>query len=281
MYVTFGFRQIEAERYGPVHLQPFTGLDGEALFVQVEQFAQIHNHLGLRAIETGVNRRMEFLANTAASLSVGSPCNWIRQSENASIHGCLHINSRIERKGARSIGVESDGFRRTIPGVSQEALSVLSSLRKNSDSSGFWEGHEFTACGKTPIKAGFGKGTSLLVPLSRWKCVCASAPEVCSLRPQPARVSAGYPRSRAFRALGSHARVNLGNLLEGRANSSAQLRSFPRKHPELTLPFDAISCEVLVIDRKNDGKRFALRQIHECGVGKIHGAVPIARHQPM
>jgi hypothetical protein len=87
MYVTFGFRQIEAKRYGPVHLQPFTGLDGEALFVQVEQFAQIHNHPGLRPIETGVNRRMEFLTNNAPSLSVGSPCNWIRQSENALIHG--------------------------------------------------------------------------------------------------------------------------------------------------------------------------------------------------
>src|ERR1019366_6141927 len=40
----------------------------------------------------------------------------------------------------------------------------LYNLRKNSDQS--W----------------FGKGTSLLVPLSRWKCVCASAPEVCFLR---------------------------------------------------------------------------------------------------
>ncbi len=120
MYVTFGFGQIEAKRYRPVHLQPFTGLDGEALFVQIEQFAQIHNHAGLRPIETGVNRRMEFLTNTAAALSVGSPCNWIRQSENASIHSCLHINSGIERKGARSIGVESNGFGRIIPGVCQE-----------------------------------------------------------------------------------------------------------------------------------------------------------------
>src|ERR1035441_8162161 len=77
--------------------------------------------------------------------------------------------------------------------------------------------------------------------------------------PQPARVSAGYPRSRAFRALGSHARVNLGILLEGRANSSAQLRSFPRHHPELPFPFNPIGREVLVIDCKNDGKRFALR----------------------
>src|ERR1039457_7119931 len=75
------------------------------------------------------------------------------------------------------------------------------------------EGEDFTACGKTTIKAGFGKGTSftravkslemclrlsargellvpsktffatcLLVPLSRWTCVCASAPDVCFLR---------------------------------------------------------------------------------------------------
>jgi hypothetical protein len=78
MNVTFGFRQIEAKRYGPVHFQAFTGLDGEALFVQIEQFAQVHNHASLRAIETGVNRTVEFLTNTTAPLSVGSPSNWIR-----------------------------------------------------------------------------------------------------------------------------------------------------------------------------------------------------------
>ena len=47
---------------------------------------------------------------------------------------------------------------------------------------GFVSGYRFTGCGKIPIKAALGKGTSLLVPLSRCKCVCASAPKVCFLR---------------------------------------------------------------------------------------------------
>jgi hypothetical protein len=122
MNVTLGFRQIEAKRYGPVHLQPFTGLDGEALFVQVEQFAQIHNHPGLRPIETGVNRCIEFLTNTAPSLSAGRRCTWIRQSKNALIHGFLHINSRIERKGARSIGEESNGLSKCSGNYSPQSL---------------------------------------------------------------------------------------------------------------------------------------------------------------
>ena len=88
MNEAFGFWQIEAKSHGTVDFQAFTGLDGEAIFMQVEQFAQIHDHTGLRAIETGVNRRVEFLTNAAAPLSVGSPCDWIRQSANALIHSC-------------------------------------------------------------------------------------------------------------------------------------------------------------------------------------------------
>jgi hypothetical protein len=75
----------------------------------------------------------------------------------------------------------------------------------------------FKGCGKIPVKAGFGKGTSLqlaeklrskpvlgrtslLVPLSRWKCVCASAPEVCFLR-----------RDEFFRSLFRHAAGSLAS----------------------------------------------------------------------
>jgi hypothetical protein len=90
MNETFGFWQVEAKGYGSVDFQTFAGLDGEAIFVQVEQFTQVHDHTGLRAIETGVNRSVEFLTNTATPLSDGSPCNWIRQSENAPIHSYLH-----------------------------------------------------------------------------------------------------------------------------------------------------------------------------------------------
>src|ERR1700687_6314017 len=66
MNETFGFWQVEAKGYGSVDFQTFTGLDGEAIFVEVEQFTQVHDHAGLRAIETGVNRSVEFLTNTAA-----------------------------------------------------------------------------------------------------------------------------------------------------------------------------------------------------------------------
>jgi hypothetical protein len=86
MNKTFGFWQIETKVYSSVDFQTFTGLDGEAIFVQVEQFTQVHDHSGLRSIEAGVNRSVEFLTNTAAPLSVGSRRNWIRQSMNAPIH---------------------------------------------------------------------------------------------------------------------------------------------------------------------------------------------------
>jgi len=52
-----------------------------------------------------------------------------------------------------------------------------------------------------------------------------------------------------------------------------RLRPFARENSELTFPLDPIRCEVRVIDRENDGKRFAFRQIHECGVGEIHVSI--------
>jgi hypothetical protein len=76
--VALGFGQIEAEGYGPVRLQAFTGSNREAFLIQVEQFAKVHNHAGLRGIETGVNRGVEFLTNPTSALSVESPGNWIR-----------------------------------------------------------------------------------------------------------------------------------------------------------------------------------------------------------
>lgn len=68
-----------------------------------------------------------------------------------------------------------------------------------------------------------------------------------------------------------------------RLATRAWLRSFARHHPKLPLPFNPIGCEVRVIDRENNRKRFALRQIHERGVGEIHSSIhapiPIAPHQ--
>jgi hypothetical protein len=78
MNETFGFREIKTKRDASIHFQAFAGLDGEAVFVQVEQFAQIHNHAGVQTIEAGIHRSVEFLTHTPTTLSVGSPCNWIR-----------------------------------------------------------------------------------------------------------------------------------------------------------------------------------------------------------
>jgi len=47
----------------------------------------------------------------------------------------------------------------------------------------FGERHGLTACGKTLIRAVSGKGTTSVVPLTRWHRVRALAPELCFLRP--------------------------------------------------------------------------------------------------
>jgi len=100
MDVAFRFRQIEAERDGPIHFQALAGLDGEPMFVEVEQFAQIHNHPSLRAVKAGVHRSVKFLANRETPLSLRKSGNWIRQSANAPIHLGL-ILTRERRQGAR------------------------------------------------------------------------------------------------------------------------------------------------------------------------------------
>jgi hypothetical protein len=99
------FRQIEAKCNRSVDFQAFPGLNGESILIQVEQFAQVDDHTGLRTIETGVNRSVKLLTSTTAPLTVGGPGNWIRQSRSAPIrvpiHDCHHINSGSAGKGAR------------------------------------------------------------------------------------------------------------------------------------------------------------------------------------
>ena len=57
------------------------------------------------------------------------------------------------------------------------------------------------------------------------------------------------------------------------------LRLLDRKYPELALAFNAVRCEVCMINGKNYGNKFTLRQIHQRAIGKIHGSIPITRHQ--
>ena len=71
MNEAFCFRKIEANRNRPVHFEAFAGLNGKAVFVQVEQFTEVDNQAALRRVEAGVNRSVEFLANTVAPLSAG------------------------------------------------------------------------------------------------------------------------------------------------------------------------------------------------------------------
>src|ERR1022692_1803724 len=86
-----GFREIEANGYRAIDFERFAGLDGETIFVQIEEFTQVHHQAGLRAIKTGVNRAVKLLTNTTAPFSVG--CNRIRHSSKTAIHGWHHINS--------------------------------------------------------------------------------------------------------------------------------------------------------------------------------------------
>jgi len=69
--------------------------------------------------------------------------------------------------------------------------------------------------------------------------------------------------------------------LEGNRTARERFRLWVtgREYPELTLPFNAVRCEVCMINGKNYGKKFTLRKVHQGAIGKIHGAIPIARHQ--
>ena len=105
MNVFFGFRQIEAEGNRAIRRETVVimhgvvahrvvvhggwngSLHGEAIFVQVEQFAQVEYGARTRRIEADIDRRMKALTNSAASLTVRKARARIRQSE-APIHGC-------------------------------------------------------------------------------------------------------------------------------------------------------------------------------------------------
>jgi hypothetical protein len=65
----------------------------------------------------------------------------------------------------------------------------------------------------------------------------------------------------------------------GPQKTGFRLRVIGREHPELALSFNAVRCKVCMINGKNYRKKFTLRQIHERAIGKIHGSIPIARHQ--
>jgi hypothetical protein len=54
-----------------------------------------------------------------------------------------------------------------------------------------------------------------------------------------------------------------------------------REYPELALSFNAVGRKICVINGKNYRKKFTPRQIHERAIGKIHGSIPITRHQTM
>jgi hypothetical protein len=64
-------------------------------------------------------------------------------------------------------------------------------------------------------------------------------------------------------------------------NKQQLLRVVGREHPELALSCNAVRCKICVINGKYCRKKFTPRQIHERAIGKIHGSIPIARHQTM
>jgi hypothetical protein len=68
--VTLGFGEIEAKRDGSTNFEAFAGLNGEALFVQIEQFAQVDGNAG-GTVKTDIDGRMEFLTNLAAPILSG------------------------------------------------------------------------------------------------------------------------------------------------------------------------------------------------------------------
>jgi hypothetical protein len=83
------------------------------------------------------------------------------------------------------------------------------------------------------------------------------------------------------RARAKRSNLEVGFNLEGSwaAQDWFRLRVIGREHPELALSFNAVRCKVCMINGKNYRKKFTLRQIHERAIGKIHGSIPIARHQ--
>ena len=92
MHDFLGFRQVQAQFHRAVDLQTISftscrngGLNREAVFVEIQQFVQVHGHRR-RAVEADVNGSLKFLTDAAATLTVGREEDWIRQSESAPIH---------------------------------------------------------------------------------------------------------------------------------------------------------------------------------------------------
>src|SRR5260221_11605481 len=82
MNETFGFRKVETKAYSAVDFESFTGLDGEAIFMHIEQFAEVHDQAGFRSVDTGVNRSVEFFTSNAAAIYIRRRCYWFRLSLN-------------------------------------------------------------------------------------------------------------------------------------------------------------------------------------------------------
>src|SRR2546427_9099200 len=83
------------------------------------------------------------------------------------------------------------------------------------------------------------------------------------------------------RARAKRSNLEVGFNLEGNwtPRDWFRLRVIGREHPELALSFNAVRCEVRMINGKNYGKKYTFRQIHERAICKIHGSIPITRHQ--
>lgn len=66
---------------------------------------------------------------------------------------------------------------------------------------------------------------------------------------------------------------------QGGARSRGSSRPISGEDTEMALTANAIGCEIRMIDRKNYGDGFAVRQVHQRGISEVHGPIPIARHQ--
>jgi len=90
-----GFRQIKGKTNRSVYFEAFGSLNGETVFAQIEQLAQIKHHAGTLAIETGIHRRVQLVANPSPTFADGAKWRWILQLENAQFHGSDHGQKRI------------------------------------------------------------------------------------------------------------------------------------------------------------------------------------------
>src|SRR5579863_4491631 len=52
-----------------------------------------------------------------------------------------------------------------------------------------------------------------------------------------------------------------------------------REDFEPAFAFDAVGGEIGVVDGQNGGDGLAFREVHESGIGEVHRAIPVLRHQ--